>query len=150
MTIAEQINEDIKLAMKAKAKEELDALRAVKSAFLLAATEKSAGSQVSDEQALQILTKLVKQRNESSALFKAQNRNDLAEVEDKQAAIIAKYLPKQLSEAEIREAVKAQINAVGATGPQDMGKVMGPLSKSLAGKADGKIISAIVKELLAK
>src|SRR5690606_29490022 len=101
MTIAEQINEDIKLAMKAKAKEELDALRAVKSAFLLAATEKSAGSQVSDEQALQILTKLVKQRNESSALFKAQNRNDLAEVEDKQAAIIAKYLPKQLSEAEI-------------------------------------------------
>lgn len=148
MSIADQINSDIKSAMKAKDKDRLNALRAVKSALLLAGTEKGSGGDVSDEEALKILQKLVKQRKESAEMYQSQNREDLAKDELDQAAVIEAYLPQQLGEEEIRVHVKTAIEKTGASGPQDMGKVMGILMKDLAGKADGKVISKLVKEEL--
>lgn len=149
MSIAAQINDDIKKAMLAKDKKRLEALRAVKSAILLLATEK-AGSEVGDDLAIPALQKLVKQRKDSAAIYTEQNRQDMADEELYQAGVIEEYLPEMMSDDAVRTEVINQIKAVGATGPQDMGKVMGPLSGKLKGKADGKLISQIVKEELAK
>jgi uncharacterized protein len=149
MSVSQQINDDIKKAMLAKDKKRLESLRAIKSAILLIASEK-AGSEVSDEDAVTAMQKLVKQRNDAAAIYHEQNRADMAEDEEFQAAVIGEYLPEMMGEDEIRKLVVEKIAASGAVGPQDMGKVMGPLSGKLKGKADGKLISQIVKEELAK
>jgi hypothetical protein len=148
MTLAEKINADIKTAMLAKDKDSLDALRAVKSAILLAATEKGASEQLTDEAEIKLLQKLVKQRRESAEIYVTQGRDDLAKVEALQADVIERYLPAQMSREELTEAIKAIIAQVNATGPQDMGKVMGVASKQLAGKTDNKVVSEVVKSLL--
>ncbi len=147
MSLTDKINNDLKEAMKAKDTTILTALRAIKSQLLLAATEKG-GGESTEEAEIKMLQKQVKQRKESAELYKSQGRADLAEAELAEAAIIEKYLPKQLSEDELKPIVKAIIEKVGASGPQDMGKVMGAASKELAGQADGKTISAVVKQLL--
>lgn len=147
MSLTDQINNDLKTAMKAKDTTTLTALRAIKSQLLLAATEKGGGEN-SDEAGIKMLQKQVKQRKESADLYKSQGREDLAEVELAEAAIIEKYLPKQLSEEELKPILQAIIDRVGAKEPKDMGKVMGAASKELGGKADGKTISSVVKELL--
>jgi uncharacterized protein YqeY len=148
MNLTDQINNDLKEAMKAKDTVKLTALRAIKSQLLLAATEKGADGNSSDEAGIKMLQKLVKQRKESAELYLGQGRNDLADPELAEAAIIEKYLPKQLSEDELKPIIQAIITKVGASGPQDMGKVMGAASQELAGKADGKTISLVVKSLL--
>lgn len=148
MTLAEKINADIKTAMLAKDKDSLDALRAVKSALLLAQTEKGASEQLTEEAEIKLLQKLVKQRRESAEIYVTQGRDDLAKVESMQADVIERYLPAQMSREELTEAIKAIIAQVGATGPQDMGKVMGVASKQLAGKTDNKAVSEVVKSLL--
>jgi len=147
MSLTDQINNDLKEAMKAKDKETLTALRAIKSQLLLAATDKG-GGESSEDAGIKMLQKLVKQRKESAELYKTQGRNDLADPELAEAAIIEKYLPKQLSAEELKPILQDIIEKVGATGPQDMGKVMGMASKELGGKADGKTISTLVKQLL--
>jgi hypothetical protein len=149
MSLAKQINEDIKQAMLAKEKDKLAALRAVKSEILLEAT-KGGETEVSDETALKIIQKLVKQRKDSSAIFIEQGREDLAKDELFQIEVLAVYLPVQMGEDEVRAAVKEVIAQVGASGPQDIGKVMGPIMGKLNGKADGKLISTLVKEELSK
>lgn len=149
MSFTAKINEAIKQAMLAKEKERLAALRDIKSKLLLEATS-GAGGDVSDEAAMKICMKLHKQRMETYDLYNAQGRQDLADEELFQAKVIEEYLPKMLSEDEIRSEVVKAISEVGATGPQEMGKVMGVLTGRLAGKADGKIIAAIVKEQLNK
>lgn len=148
MSLTQQINDDIKAAMKAKEKEKLSALRDIKSKLLLEAT--SGGGEVSEDKEMKVVMKLHKQRMETYELYKEQGRDDLAEEEKFQADIIESYLPEMMSEDDIKAAVQAQIGKTGASGPQDMGKVMGPLSKELSGKADGKIIANIVKEELNK
>lgn len=148
MSLKETINADIKQAMLAKKKEELTALRAIKSAILLAETEKGAKEEISEDTELKLLMKAAKQRKESGELFKREGRDDLAEKELFEYEIISKYLPKQMEESEVREALKAIIDKLGASSPSDMGKVMGASTKTLAGKAEGKLISSIVKELL--
>lgn len=147
MSFTEQINADIKAAMLAKEKEKLAALRDIKSKLLLEATSGS-GTEVSDETGIKICMKLHKQRMETYELYKQQNREDLAQEELFQAQIIESYLPKMLSEEETREEVKKAIAEVGASSMKEMGQVMGVLSSRLAGKADGKVISSLVKELL--
>ena len=143
-----QINEDIKLAMKAKDKPKLEALRAIKSAMLLAATEKGAGE--SDEAAeLKMLQKLVKQRKDSADIYSKEGRKDLAEAELVQLAIIEKYLPEQMSEEEITAEVNAIVEQTGASSMKDMGKVMGMANKKMAGKADNSLIAQLVKKALA-
>ena len=148
MTFTERINADIKAAMLAKEKEKLAALRDIKSKLMLEST--SGAGEVTEEAAMKIVMKLHKQRLDTYALYIEQNREDLAHDELFQAQVIEAYLPKMLSEDEIREEVKAAIAQTGASGPQEMGKVMGILTSKLAGKADGKVISAIVKEELSK
>lgn len=148
MNLADQINEDIKTAMKGGDKEKLMALRDIKSKILLEAT-KDGSSEVTDDKVMSILTKLNKQRMESIEIFKTQGREDLVEEEQKQAAVIQAYLPQPMSAEELEKAVKEIIAQVGAAGPGDMGKVMGVASKSLTGKADGKAISEMVKACLA-
>jgi uncharacterized protein YqeY len=143
------INADIKSAMLAKEKEKLAALRDIKSKLLLEATSGTSG-EVTEEVAMKICMKLHKQRMETYELYIKQNREDLAAEELFQAKVIEAYLPKMLSEDEVRYEVQAAIAQVGASGPQDMGKVMGLLTGKLAGKADGKMISALVKEGLTK
>lgn len=147
MALEEKINADIKSAMLAKESAKLEALRAVKSAILLLKTSPEG---YTDETELKALQKMVKQRKETAEVYKTQNRQDLADVELSQAAVIEQYLPKQMSEEEIKAEVSKIISSVGATSPADMGKVMGVASKQLAGKADGKMISSLVKDLLAK
>ncbi|MEI9919430.1 MAG: GatB/YqeY domain-containing protein [Bacteroidota bacterium] len=149
MSLKQQIDADIKQAMLAKNKEELEALRAIKSAILLAETEKGGSGDIAQDTEMKLLTKAAKQRKESIEIFAKEGRDDLAKREQFQLDVISRYLPKQLSEAEITEEVKKIIAAVGAKGPQDMGKVMGTATKQLAGKADGKMISELVKKLLA-
>ena len=149
MSLKQQIDNDIKKAMLAKNKEELEALRAIKSLILLAETDKGATGEISSDAENKLLQKAVKQRKESAEIFQQQGRPELAEKENFQLDVISRYLPKQLSEDEIREALKNIIQQVGAKGPQDMGKVMGTASKALSGKADGKLISELVKKLLA-
>ncbi len=149
MELYDIISNDIKEAMKAKDKVALDTLRNIKKVLLEAKTAPGAGDTVSDETAIKIIQKLVKQGKESAELFQSQNRAELAAEELAQVAVMEKYLPKQMSEEEITAALKEIIAQVGADKPQDMGKVMGVATKQLAGKADGKTISAIVKQLLA-
>jgi uncharacterized protein len=145
MSLEEKINADIKAAMLAKEAQKLEALRAVKSAILLL---KTSAEGLTPDSEMKALLKMVKQRKETADIYKTQNREDLAAVELAQAAVIETYLPKQMSEAELREELKKIIATVGASSAADMGKVMGVATKQFAGKADGKMISALVKELL--
>jgi uncharacterized protein YqeY len=148
MSLTERINQDIKTAMLAKDKERLAALRDIKSKLLLEATAGSTG-EVSQEAENKIVLKLHKQRMDTYELYIAQNREDLAVDELSQAKVIEEYLPKMMSDDEVRAAIAEQIASVSASGPQDMGKVMGPVSGKLAGKADGKRVAELVKEALA-
>jgi uncharacterized protein YqeY len=148
MALKTTIDNDIKKAMLAKNKEELEALRSIKSMILLAETEKGHATELTTEVEAKLLMKAAKQRKESAEIFQKEGRKDLAERENFQLEIISRYLPKQMSEAEVAEALRGIIETVGAKGPQDMGKVMGNATKALAGKADGKLISEIVKKLL--
>ncbi|WP_033960083.1 GatB/YqeY domain-containing protein [Psychroserpens jangbogonensis] len=147
MSLQNNIMTAMKAAMKEKNQVALAALRAVKSELLLAQTSGS-GEDITEDEEIKILSKLVKQRKDSAAIFAEQNRNDLADPEIAQAAIISQFLPPQLSEAEIEKVVLATIQQIGAEGMKDMGKVMGMVNKQLAGQADGKTISTIVKEKL--
>ena len=147
MSIAATINDHIKQAMLAKDKDRLAALRDVKSKILLEATSGS-GSEVSDEVAMKICLKLYKQRMETYELYMAQGREDLATDEMVQAKVIEEFLPKQLSEEEIKAEINTAIATLGVSGPQDMGKLMGHLSAKLSGKADGKLIATLVKAAL--
>jgi uncharacterized protein YqeY len=147
MSIFDQINNDIKQAMLAREKEKLEALRAVKAAFLLAKTE-GGNNELTNEKELQIIQKLIKQRRDAAEIYKAQNRIDLYEPENFQAEIIAKYLPAQLSEDEIRTIVAEIIKEQNATSIKDMGKVMGAANAKLTGQTDNKTLSGIIKELL--
>ena len=149
MNLFDQVSNDIKSAMLAKDKVRLEALRGIKKEFLEAKTAKGADGELTDDMAMKILAKMVKQRKESAQIYTEQNRPDLAEPELAEAAGIETYLPKQMTEEELTEALKAIIAQVGATTPQEMGKVMGVATKQLAGRADGRAISAKVKELLA-
>ncbi len=147
MALEEKINADIKAAMLAKEAAKLEALRAVKSAILLLKTSPEG---YTDETEIKALQKMVKQRKETADVYNGQGRADLADVELSQAAIIEVYLPKQMTEAEVKVELEKIIASVGASSPADMGKVMGAATKALSGKADGKVISTLVKELLSK
>lgn len=149
MSLETTINQDIKQAMLAKNEAKLRGLRAIKSALLLAKTEKGASEEVSEETEIKVLQKLVKQRKESADIYQAQNRPDLYQVEKEEMDVIEAYLPKQMSRDEVETFLKDLIGRVGATSVKDMGKVMGAANKELAGKADGKTISEVVKQLLA-
>lgn len=149
MAFIDTINADIKSAMLAREKEKLAALRDIKSKLMLEATSGGDG-EVSDESAAKIVMKLHKQRTETYDLYIKECRDDLAADEKFQAEVISKYLPKMMSEDEVRAEVQATASQVGASGPQDMGKMMGVLSGKLAGKADGKLIASLVKEELNK
>lgn len=148
MSLQDRIMTEMKAAMKAKDSTKLEALRAVKSAILLAQTDKGGKDGLSEDEELKLLQKLVKQRKESAAIYKEQGREDLAQPELEQAAVIEEFLPEQMSEEEIEKEVEAIIEKTGASGMQDMGKVMGAASQELAGKADGKTISTIVRRKL--
>ena len=150
MSLETQIMEQMKDAMKAKDEPALRGLRAVKAEIIKMKTEPGANGQISEEGELKLLQKLVKQRKDSLEIFEKQNREDLALKEREEIAIIEKFLPKQLGEAELKEAIAKIISETGAASAADMGKVMGIATKQLAGKTDGKAISAVVKELLAK
>ena len=149
MSLEVKINEQIKDAMKAKDKDRLNALRAIKSAILLAATEKGAGDQMSEDAEMKILLKLQKQRKDSIEIFTQQGRAELAAEDVAQLSVIEEFLPKPLSEEELVTIIKQIVSEVGASSAADFGKVMGVASKQLSGRADGKLISAKVKELLA-
>lgn len=149
MNLFDKVSGDIKTAMLARDKVRLEALRGIKKEFLEAKTAKGGDGELSDDAALKILAKMVKQRKESASIYTEQNREDLAGEELAQAAIIEEYLPKQLSEEELTAALKEIIARVGATSAKEMGKVMGTATKELAGKAEGKAISVKVRELLA-
>lgn len=148
MSLKLKIDADIKTAMLAKKKEELTALRAIKSAILLAETEKGAEGSVSEEAELKLLTKQAKQRKDSADVFMQNGRQELADKEMFEYEVIAHYLPKQMSDDELKEKVAKIISELGASGMQDMGKVMGKASAALAGKAEGKKIANMVKSLL--
>ena len=148
MTLFEQVSEDIKKAMLAKDKVALDALRGIKKEFLEAKTAKGGDGELHDDKALQILQKMVKQRKESAEMFTNAGRAELAADEMAQCKVIEQYLPAMLSEKELTVVLREIIAQVGATGPQDMGKVMGVATKQLAGKAEGKAINLKVRELL--
>ncbi len=149
MSLFDKISADIKAAMLARDKVRLEALRGIKKEFLEAKTAKGSDGELQDDAATKILVRMVKQRKESAEIFSQNNRAELAEEELAQARVIEEYLPKQLSEEELTAALKAIIEEVGATSAKDMGKVMGTATKELAGKAEGKAISAKVRELLA-
>jgi uncharacterized protein len=147
MSLEQSIMADLKAAMLAKNEAGLRAIRAIKSAILLAKTS-AGGKELSSEDEVKMLQKLVKQRQESISIYEAQQREDLAAPEREEVAIISKYLPEMMSEEDVRKAVKAAIEQTGAKSAAEMGKVMGVVTKALAGKADNKMVSAIVKELL--
>ncbi len=149
MSLQDKVMAEMKDAMRAKDSNKLEALRAVKSAILLAQTDASGRDGLSEDEELKLLQRLVKQRKESAAIYKEQGREDLAQPELDQAAVIEGFLPEQMSEEEIEAEVEKIINQTGASGMQDMGKVMGVASKELAGRADGKTISTIVRKKLA-
>ncbi len=149
MSLEQTINADIKTAMLAKDSNALTSLRAIKAAILLAKTAAGASEELSQEEEIKLVQKLVKQRKDSLEIFEQQNRPDLAEKERAEIAVIEKYLPAQLTPEELKGELQKIIAETGASSPADMGKVMGAASKALAGKADGKSISAMVKELLA-
>jgi len=149
MSLAEKINDDIKRTMLARDSRKLEALRAIKAALLIAKTGKDASSgEIPEDIEMQLLQRLVKQRKESAEVYKTQNRPDLAEEELFQSVIIEAYLPEQMSPDELKSIIKTIIAQVGATSIKDMGKVMGLASKQLAGKADNKTISLVIKDLL--
>ncbi|HEY8396689.1 MAG TPA: GatB/YqeY domain-containing protein [Flavihumibacter sp.] len=148
MILEEQVMAQMKEAMKAKNEAALRGLRAIKSEIIKAKTEPGANGVLSEDAALKMLQKMVKQRRDALEIYQQQNREDLAAKEQEEIAIIEQFLPKQLDEAELKEAVQAIIAQVGASSPADLGKVMGVASKQLAGKADGKAISAMAKSLL--
>ena len=149
MTLEERINEDIKRAMLAHEKEKTNALRAIKSAILLAKTSKGASEELTEEAEIKLLKQLVKQRQDSAAIYKEQNREDLYQEEKAQLDVIATYLPQMMSEEDIEKTLKQIIADNGFAGTKDMGKVMGMATKTFAGKADNKTVSDIVKRLLA-
>jgi uncharacterized protein YqeY len=149
MSLTTQIDQDIKQAMLAKDADRLRGLRAIKSALLLARTEKGAAEEITPEVEIKVLQKLAKQRRESADIYKTQNRDDLYKVEIDELEVIEAYLPKQMGHSEVEAYLKDLIGRVGATSVKDMGKVMGAANKELAGKADGKTISEVVKQLLA-
>jgi len=148
MSLTEKIASDLILAMKAKDKLTLEAIRAAKTAFLLAHSEKGSDSVLTSEEEIRIIQKLVKQRRESAEIYKQNNRPELYEKESAEADVLEKYLPAKMSDDELTKIIKAIIDRVGAKTPSDLGKVMGAAVKELAGKADGKDISAKVKQLL--
>lgn len=148
MNLFDKVSEDIKAAMLAKDKIRLQALRGVKKEFLEAKTAKGGDGELTDEAAIKIIQKMVKQRKESATIYTEQGRPELAEGELAEVAALEEYLPKQMTGEELEAALKAIIAQVGASGPQDMGKVMGAATKALAGKAEGRLISETVKKLL--
>ena len=150
MSLEQQIMGEMKDAMKAKDEAGLRGLRAIKAAIIIAKTAEGAHGELKAEDELKMLQKLVKQRRDSLEIFNQQNRPDLAAKESEEIAVIEKFLPKQMGEAELKAAIAKIIAELGATSPADMGKVMGAATKQLAGQADGKAVSAVVKELLSK
>lgn len=150
MNLEQKIMAELKTAMLAKDEKALRSLRAIKAAILLAKTSEGAGGDLKEEDEVKLLQKLVKQRKDSLEIFQQQNRADLAQKEQEEIEVIEKFLPKQLSGEELKAIISTIIAETGASSPADMGKVMGAATKQLAGKADGKAISAVVKELLAK
>lgn len=148
MNLFDKVSEDIKKAMLARDKVRLEALRGAKKEFLEAKTAKGANGELSDENATKIIVKMVKQRKESAKIYQENSRQELADNELAEAAVIEEYLPAQLSDEELTAELKAIISQAGASGPKDMGRVMGIASKALAGRAEGRAISAKVKELL--
>ncbi|MGZ3873794.1 MAG: GatB/YqeY domain-containing protein [Mucilaginibacter sp.] len=148
MSLINQIDQDIKQAMLAKQADRLRGLRAIKSALLLARTEKGAAEELSPEAEIKVLQKLVKQRKESAEIYKTQNRDDLYQIEMDEMQVIEPYLPQQMSRFEIEGYLQELIERVGATSVSDMGKIMGIANKELAGQADGRTISEVVKQLL--
>jgi uncharacterized protein len=148
MSLSEKINNEIQSAMLSKDKVRLETLRSIKSAFLLAKTEKGGSHDLTQEQEIKIIQRLFKQRNDSADIYKQQKRIDLYEKEMKEASILKEYLPEQMSEEDLTQALKEIIAEVGASSSADIGKVMGIAAKKLAGKADGKTISAKARELL--
>ena len=147
MSLEERINQDLKEAMKAKDQAALRGIRAIKDAILLEKTS-GANHEISDAEEMKIVQKLIKQRKDSLDIYQKQNREDLAQTEREEIEVIKQYLPKQLTREELRAEIKKVIDEIGASSIQDMGKVMGTASKKLAGKADGKTMSGIVRELL--
>lgn len=150
MSLFEQISADIQQAMLAKDRVSLDALRGIKKEFLEAKTAKGSDGELHDDRALQILQRMVKQRKESAQMYRDANREELADEEMAQCAVIEKYLPAMMADEELRSTLQTIIIQVGANGPQDMGKVMGVATKQLAGRAEGKAISTMVRELLVR
>ncbi len=150
MALKEKIDADIKKAMLAKEKDELRALRSIKSLILLAETEKGSSAGITEEAELKLLTKAAKQRKESAEVFQQQGREDLAQIELGEYEFISRYMPRQLTDEELKQEIERIVKEVGASGPQDMGKVMGAASKTLAGKADGRKISEVVKAVLSR
>lgn len=148
MALLKNLTDELKAAMRAKDTLKLDALRAIKSAVLLAKTASVASADLSEEEEIKLLQKLVKQRKDSALIFREQNRNDLATPEEAQAEVIARFLPEQLNAEAIEKIIDEIIAKTGAKGMKDMGRVMGMSSKEIAGKADGKTISTIVKQRL--
>ncbi|MCU0340851.1 MAG: GatB/YqeY domain-containing protein [Spirosomaceae bacterium] len=148
MSLKQRIDEDIKQAMRDKAQDRLRALRAIKSLIMLEETKEGAKGPLTEDDEIKILTKAAKQRKDSAAIFEQQNRPDLLEKEVSELAVIEEYLPKQLSEDEVKVKLQDIITRVGAKAPSDMGKVMGVAMKELAGVADGKLVQTLVKTLL--
>lgn len=149
MSLEQNVMTDLKAAMLAKDEKSLRSLRAIKSAIIIAKTAEGASGEINEEDEIKLLQKLVKQRKDSLEIYEKQNREDLAQKEREEIAVIEKFLPKQLSKEELKEVLRKIIVETGASSPADMGKVMGTANKQLSGKADGKTISGIVKELLA-
>lgn len=150
MSLFDTINEELKTAMRSRDKERLEALRAIKTAFLMARSEKGASHTLSEADELKIIAKLVKQRQDSADIYKEQGREDLYEKEMGEKAVISAFMPEQMEEEELREKLAGMIREMGADSMQQMGQVMGRATKELAGKADGKMISRIVRELLSE
>jgi uncharacterized protein len=150
MALEQNVMAELKDAMKSKNEAALRGLRAIKAAIIVAKTAEGAGGELKEEDETKLLQKLVKQRKDSLEIYKKQDRPDLAQKEEEEIAVIEKFLPKQMSEAELKDALAVIMSQLGASSPADMGKVMGVASKQLAGQADGKAISAAVKELLSK
>ena len=148
MSLKSQIEQDLKAAMRSQNKDEIRALRGIKSIILLAETEKGAGSELSEETELKLLTKAVKQRKDSAALYSEQGRDDLAQVEQAEVDIISRYLPEQLSQEELTNQIQRIIEELGASGLKDMGKVMGVANSKFKGRADGAAIAGLVKAML--
>jgi uncharacterized protein YqeY len=150
MSLEQKIMADLKTAMLAKDEKGLRSLRAIKAAIILAKTAEGAGGEIKEEDEVKLLQKLIKQRKDSLEIYQQQNRSDLAQKEQEEIEVIEKFLPKQLSAEELKTALSKIISDLGASSPADMGKIMGAASKQFAGQADGKTISAVVKELLSK